>query len=80
MNEWDSMVIYGQWPYMTMLGLREVVLQFSVREYKLTGCCLRKVARNRRFCSKIVLTAGFTRTSGVNGAIGTIEEVECKEK
>jgi len=55
MNEWDSMVIYDQWPYMTMLGPRKVVLQLSVKEYKLAGCCLRKVARNRRFWSKIVL-------------------------
>jgi len=51
MNEWDSMVINDQWPYMTMLGPRKVVLQLSVKEYKLTGCCLRKVARNWRFCS-----------------------------
>ena len=81
MHEWDSMVIYNQWPYMTMLGPRKVVLQLSVKEYKLTGCCLRKVARNRQFCSKIVLTEGFTtRTSSVNGAIETIEEVACKEK
>jgi len=81
MNEWDSMVIYDQWPYMTMLAPRKVVLQLSVKEYKLTGCCLRKVARNWRFCSKIVLNAGFTtRTSSVNGAIETIEEVESKER
>jgi len=59
MNEWDSMVINDQWPYMTMLGPRKVVLQLSVKEYKLTGCCLRKVARNWRFCSKIVFSPTF---------------------
>jgi hypothetical protein len=49
------MVIFGQWSYVTMIGILELAFKTIGEIIEIDRLLLRKAARNRRFYEKIVL-------------------------